>query len=372
MVEFKDFAGQFVAGGTGRDAPFANLEEGIAENLTTLNGLARKISKTVIFDTRIFGDVFAPGGGVINSSGEKYGIGIEMASFLGGATNKKRDGTCTPRGTVLMGSQIAHQNYAFNQEIMVYDDEIDMSVLSEGEAGKYMAEKLNTPLATQALMHHAAWKQLISDVIPGTRTIVSNSRSDGAGVEVSYEPVVPGYAGLIDKQDFVVPAPVYGSASSITDSDALGIAKKLRDIASDFKYPSVTNNKLGVETFVKGRPRLIIEEKTINGMDDIFSVQAGYKGFPTVSAREYIGRFADITTIDAFPELPTNASYTGYRLGCVMLDPEAPIEIIYRNDVESRRCTNERGTGYNFQGRSLMTIYQGLPSYAMLAKPAAV
>jgi hypothetical protein len=333
-----------------------------------INGLMPKISRVFIEDTRIFGDPF---GALVKKVDDPYGVGIEIAGFASGAVNKKRDGSCIPKGTVALAGQVNYTNWAYNIEVMIYDREINKGILTAEDAGKYASEKLKTPLKTIAQDHYRSWLQLISDVISGTRNIASTDRSDGAGNVVAYAPTgIVGYAGMIGQPDIVLAAPVAGSLSTISDVDALEYVQTLEGIASDFVYESTANNKLGIENFCAGKPVLIAETKSLNAIDVALSMNAGYKGFPTVSGREYIKRFADIVEVDCFPSIPTNSNYTNKRLGAVLIDRDAMREVIKYADVESHRCVNERATGYSYQGESIMAIWRGAPSYAMLVKSA--
>jgi hypothetical protein len=220
--------------------------------------------------------------------------------------------------------------------------------------------------------HYKSWLQLVSDVVDGTRSIASFTKSDGTGTPVTYAPsAILGYAGMVELADLVIPAPVVGDLTVISDADALAFIQTLEGAASDMIYETSAFNKLGIETFVSGRPLVFAETKTLNAIDSAWAAGGVYKGFPTVSAREYIRRFADIVEIDIFPALPTNETYALYHIGAVMMDRDAMREVIKYADVESSRCTNERATGYNYQGESVMYIWKGAPSYALLVKEAS-
>lgn len=370
MVDFSDFAGQLVQDGVGVNAPVTSLEEGgTAPAGVTINGLMPKISRVFIEETKIFNDPF---GAVVRKVDDPYGVGVETAGFASGAANKLRDGTCVPSGTVALASQVNYINWAYNVEVRVYDREVNKGVMSAEEAGKYIAEKLKTPLKTNAQNHYRSWLQLLSDVVDGTRDIASTSKSDGTGVVVDYQPTaIVGYAGMVEDSGLIIPAPVEGSLSTISDADALSFVKKLEGIAADMKYESDTFNRLGIDTFITGKPLLFAETKTLNAIDHAWSTAAANKAVPTVGARAYIGQFADIVEIDKFPAIPTQETYTTQRLGAVLIDRDAFREVVKYADVESQRCTNERATGYNYQGESIMVIWAGAPSYAMLVDPSA-
>ena len=369
MVGFDKFAGQLVADGVGVNSPVTALEAGGTAGSATINGLMAKVSRVFIEDTKIFGDPF---GAAVRKVDDPYGVGIETAGFMSGAVNKKRDGTCQPKGTVSLASQVNYINWAYNSEVRIYDREVNKAVLSAEDAGRYAAEKLKTPLKTIAQNHYRSWLQLVSDVCDGTRTISSFDRTDGSlsppvGTPVTYAATVTGYAGIIGDTDLVIPAPIIGELSTVSADDALEYVQILEGIASDFQYESDENNVLGIENFCVGKPYLIAETKTLNAVDVALSMNAGYKGFPTVSGRDYLRRFTDIVEVDAFPAIPTSETYKDKRLAGVLIDRDAMREVVKYADVEPMRCANERATGYNFQGESIMAIWRGAPSYALLA-----
>ena len=369
MVGFDKFAGQLIKDCVGVNSPLTSLEEGSVEPAgVTINGLMPKISRVFIEETRIFNDPF---GAVVRRVDDPYGVGIETAGFMTGAANKLRDGTCMPSGTVPLAHQVNYINWAYNVEVKVYDREVNKGVLNADEAGRYVAEKLKTPFKAVAQSHYRSWLQLLSDVIDGERDIASSTRSDGTGTPVSYAPdAIVGYAGFVDETVLVIPTPVVGELSEISDTDALEFVHRLEGVAADMQYEGTDYNLLGIETFIVGRPLLFAETKTLNAIDVAWSASAGYKGVPTVTGREYLRRFADIVEIDAFPALPTNENFADLRLGAVLIDREALREVVKYADVESMRCANERATGYNYQGESIMAIWAGAPSYAMLVKEA--
>lgn len=375
-ASFKPFAGQLVANGIGKNLPLANLEEGtIADmNLAKIQGLTPKIKDIFIRETRVFNN---PIDKYVTKFDSRFGAGMEQAVFKTGAPNAKLDGTCMPWGNPEMVSQLNISNFAYDVDVSIRDHEIDKVVLDSGQLGAYVAQKMRTPLATISQLKYRSWIQLLSDVTDGTREIQSDVASNKTGAEVTYNPTVTGYAGLVSDTSYVIPAVERGKLATIPDaSTALKIAQELEGIAADFKYSANDDNKLEVNTFVTSTPILFMEEKVLNALDAIFantnvkaenvSTGYGYAGFPTKSFREYVGRFAEICEIDSFASLPTNTTYEGSRLGAVLMDRDCLIEKIEYADVESFRCTKERATGYSFQGSSAMSIWKGLNSYAML------
>lgn len=369
MATFNDYAGQLVADGIATNVPLADLEENeTAPSATAINGLSIKVGRVIIENTPVFGDRIAP---YVTKYGDKFGGSIEMAIFDGPAVNKARDGSCTPSGTNTMSSQTCYTNFAYNMEMGVGDREIDKAVLNAEQAAQYGQAKLATVTQGIADLHYKAWKQLLTDVIDGTRSVSSTTRSDGAGTGVTYSTTVVGYAGHVEDSGLVIAAPTTGSVTIITGSVALSFATKLQSAARDMVMMGTAMNSLGVNNFVSGKPLLFAEEKTLDALDYAWAVEGGYVGFPTVTARQFLSNFADVVEIEgAFPALPTNASYSGCRLAAVLIDRNALIEDVKYEDVESMRCTNGRSTQYSFQGESIMAIKRYCNSYALLVDSA--
>lgn len=371
---FVPFAGQLIKSGIGTDLPYANLEEGIVKtNLSKIHGLMPKIKDVFIRETRVFNNPLDP---YITRYGERFGAAIEQAAFKTGAPDKRLDGTCMPWGDPEIAAQVNAANFAYNVEVSIRDHEIDKAVLDEGQLGAYVAQKMRTADQTVALMKYRAWVQLISDVVDGSRTITSYTNSgDAASTAVTYNPTVSGYCKSINRSGIYVPEIARGTPASIPDaSSALQIAQGLKDMAADFGFSGNDLNNLGVETFTTGTPLLIMEKKVLNAMDNIFATENlageskgyGYAGFPTVSFRQYAREFAEIVEIDSFAALPTNTTYADMRLGAVLMDRDMLMENVQYADVESFRCTKERATGYDYQGSSTLSIWQGLDAHALL------
>lgn len=369
---FDKFAGQMVAEGVGRFTPMATLEENYKTNIETINGLLPKISRVFIDETRVFNDPMAT---LFAKTDDAFGAGVEFASFVEGSPNRRRDGTCFPKGEGTLVSQVAYSNYAYNNNITLYDYEINKAVFTPDEAGAFFANKLMLPLKTTSLLHYDSCLQMLSGVIDGSRTISSYDRSDGtvgSGAAVTYTADVLGYAGKVNKSSLVIPAPVEDTLTTISAADASGFALTLEGVASDMEFESKTFSKAGVSTFVIGKPNLIAEKKTLNALDNCWMVDGAFKGFPTKTCRDFIRQFADIVEINKFPGLPTATGYDAHRIGALMLDKGACKEIVKNATVESDRCVNERATGYNFQGESILGIKKTVPSYALLVKESAV
>ena len=386
-TRFTGFAGQLIASGIDTNMPLVALEQGVDAttyaNLTAINSLMPKIKDVFIRETRVF---TSPLERYVTKFDERFGAGLEQAAFMVGAYNEKHDGTCVPRGTPNMASQLDLVNFAFSVDVDVKDREIDKAVLDEGQRGAYVAQKLRTPLKTIGTMKYRAWVQLLSDVVDGTRSLSSktdyNGKNASSGASsVTYNPTIVGYAGKVDKGVAVMPDVAVGSKYSVNSPiEAIEICNQLKSVASDFAYESTVYNKLGMDTFSTGVPLLIAEKKVLDAFDTVFAEynakgnangNYGYAGFPTVAAREYLRQFAELVEIDSFADLPTDpadalVSYTGYGLKFVLIDRDAFVEVVKWNDMEGQRCAKLRLTGYNFAGESILSIWRGVNSYAMV------
>lgn len=383
-TEFKPYAGQLIKSGIGTNLPTANLEEGTvsAANLGKIHGLTSKIGDIFFRPTRVFVN---PLERLVKRVDMRYGAALEQAEFGGWGTNAKLDGTCMPWGDADATSQINAANFAYDIDISVKDYEIDKAVLSEAQAGQYMANKLAIPTATIGYMRYRTMIQILSDVIAGTRSVDSTIKSDGTGTAVKYAPTVTPYvkADAVISQDVVIPEVARKSLVTIPSAQkALDILQTLQGYAADMAIPSDDFNNLGLKNnFISGhKPALIMETKVLNGLDNVMansnastdSPVYGYAGFPSSTFRAEASKFADIVEIDSFASLPTSTTVTKQRLGAVMMDPEnAIVDAIHYNNVESFRCTKERATGYSFQGEESISIYGGTPACAMLFKTSA-
>lgn len=370
--DFSAIAGQLIASGVGTSMPYVGLEEGTKNvNLSNIGGLSAKIKDVFIRDTRVFGN---PIDGYFTKWHQRFGAGMEQA-MMGPADNSKIPAkSCMPWGSAPLTAQTNWANFAYNVPITIRDHEVDGSVLDEGMLGSYVAAKLKTPLAMLAKMKYRAEIQLLSDVIDGTRTIESNSASDGTGASVQYSPTIKGYAGVVVQSGVQVPPVERGSLITPPAIDSiLAIAQSLQGQAADFAIPSKEGNKAGIETFSTSKPLCFMETKVLNSFESAFvngeaANNASVYGY---SFRDFIRTFAELVEIDTFAALPASESYVNQRLGAVLIDRDALIENVKWSDVESFRCTNERATGYSYQGMSVLSIAEMLPSCALTFKTAA-
>ena len=385
-TQFAGFAGQLVASGIAANSPLVGLEASVSKttfaNLDAIHGLMAKIKDIFIRETRVFSNPLDP---YIIRYDERYGAGLEQAAFLVGAYNEKQDGSCVPRGSPDVASQLDMINFAYSVDVDVKDREIDKAVLDDGQRGAYVAEKMKTPLKTIGTLKYRSWVQLISDVVDGSRSISSKDSFNGSAAKsgaasVTYAPTITGYAGKVDVRTEVMPAVSVGSKYTIASAaDALNIANQLKSVAADFAFETTAYNKLGIDQFSTSKPLLIAERKVLDAMDTVFAeanlagagTGFGYAGFPTVSAREYIGAFAEIVEIDSFASIPTNTDYAGLALHFVLIDRDAFVEVVKWADMEGQRCSKQRLTGYNYQGESILSIWRGANAYALLFPAAA-
>lgn len=390
-TQFGGFAGQLIASGIGPDMPLVALEQGVDAtvfaNLNAIQGMLPKIRDIFVRETRVFTNPLEP---YITKFDERFGAGLEQVAVKYGAYNEKQDGTCVPQGIPEMTSQLDLVNFAYSVDIGIPDYLVDKVVLDDGQRGSVFSALMQAPLKVIASARYRAWVQLVSDVIDGTRSISSKDSFNGvaaagSAASVTYAPTITGYAGLVEKNDAVLPPVEVGVNYAFPDAKAaLDIANRIKSVAADFKFESTAFNKLGIETFVTSEPLLIAETKVLDAMDNVFAEanvngngsNFGYAGFPTVSAREYIRQFVgDIIEIDSFASLPTDPAdatvlYAGYNLKFVLIDRDAFVEIIKNQSVEGQRCAKKRMTGYNWQGQMIFSIWRGVNSYALVARSA--
>ena len=386
------YAGQEVAGGsstTPYNMPAIDFGDyfnaNILATMPKINSLLPKVSRTIVHDTMIYD------GGIMRMFkrlDDPFGVATEHAIFSTGAANKLNPGTCVGRGTVSMESQLTASNLAWNVPLFIYDREINGAALSDAEINAYVAQKMRTMQKTINELQFNAAKVLLSDCVPGSRTVSSYTASDGTGSAVTMTSTPDGYAGKVNLDtDFTIPEIARGSTPTLAASGGyssvmeavLAYLQTLEAAAADMGYPGNDYNALGVDTFSGDRPWLIMETKVLNQFDNEIANATtsngyGYSGFPSTNARSYISRFADLIEIDAFAALPaydsttfpTSTDYTGDRLTAVLLDKDAPWLITKFDNVEGQRCSQERGFGYSARGEQDMAIFKGVNSFVML------
>ena len=387
---FQTYAGQLVASGISENKPLAALEQSMDPtawaNLNKIEGMLPLIKDVFIHETRVFQNPLTP---YITRFDERYGAGLEQVAFKYGQYNEKQDGSCFTAPAVTTEAQLDVVNFSYNNDIQIFDYEIDKAVLDDGQRGAFVANKLLLSEKTTQSMKYRAWVQLLSDVIDGTRSITSGIRGNGidtnSSTSVTYNPTIKGYAGKVDKIETVMPEVAVGSKYDINEPiDAINILNQLRSVAADFKFESTVYNKLGIDTFSTGVPLLIAERKVLDAADAVFAVynaegnangNYGYAGFPTKSFRDALREFAELVEIDSFAALPTDpvdavVTYSGYNLKFVLIDRDAFYEVWKNATVESQRCGKRRMMLYNWQGEAIFSIWRGVNSYAIVARNA--
>ena len=386
------YAGQEVQGGTST-TPYNQptidfgdpMSATILANLPSINGLLPRVSSVIIHDTMVFeGSVM----NIFNRRDDPYGVATEHAIFSTGAANKLNNGLCVPRGSVSMNPQITASNLAWNVPINIYDREINGAVMSDTEIQAYVSQKMRTMQKTINELQFNAAKVMLSDCVPGSRTISSYTASDGTGSSVTMTSTPDGYAGKVNLDtDFTIPEVNRGSMPTLAASGGyssvmeavLAYLQTLEGAASDMAYPGSDYNLLGTDTFSGDRPWLIMETKVINQFDNAIANATtsngyGYSGFPTKTAREYIARFADLVEIDAFAALPAydsttypgSTDYTGDRLACAILDKDAPWLVTKWANIEGMRCAGTRSTSYSARGEQDMAMYHAANSAVII------
>ena len=386
------YAGQEVQGGTST-TPYNQptidfgdpMSATILANLPSINGLLPKVSSVIIHDTMVYeGSIMR----IFNRRDDPFGVATEHAIFSTGAANKLNPGYCVPRGNVRMNPQITASNLAWNVPIMVYDREINGAVMSETEIQAYVSQKMRTMQKTISELQFTAAKTMLSDCVPGSRTISSYTASDGTGSSVTMTSTPDGYAGKVNLDtDFTIPEIARGSKPALAASGGyssvmeavLEYMQTLEAAASDMRYPGNDYNRLGTDTFSGDRPWCVMETKVLNEFDNAIANATtsngyGYSGYPSTNAREWIAKFADLIEIDAFAALPaydsttypTSTDYSGDRLTAVLLDKDAPWLITKFNNMEGQRCAGERAYGYSSRGEQDMAIFKGVNSFVMI------
>ena len=390
---FANYAGQLVAGGAST-TPYAQpvidlgdaMNETVLANLAKINGMIPRIGDVIIHDVMIYR---APIMDIFKRRDSPYGVATEHAAFKDGAANILNPGLCVPRGNVAMETQLTAANLAWNVPINIYDREVNGAILDSAGIADYVAQKMRTMEKTVADIQFNAAKIILSNVVPGKRTVSSYTSSYGTGSSVTYTGNPDGYAGKVVTNGYwTIPEVSRGTVGPTLANTTMGedvmdmvlqFLQTLEGMAADMVVPGNDYNQLGINTFSGDRPWLVMETKVINQFDNAIanattSNGSGYSGFPTRTAREYIARFADLREIDSFAALPaydsttypTSVDYTGKRLAAVLLDKDAPWLVTKYANTEGQRCAGDRMMGYSARGEQDMAIYKGANSACII------
>ena len=365
---FTDFAGQIVSNGISERQPVITFEQksdaDTYRSLQSVHGLVQKIGKTYFHNTTVYD---SPLKRLFKESSMPFGVGVEQVQIKEGAINKKTDGACMPRGAFDFASQIDLLDFAFNHTVSIPEHAFDTAVLNEAEKESAVSNIVQSLYKGYATNKHLAYTQLISDVVDGVRDIDSTTNSYGTGTAVQYEPDIEGYAGRVEETNIVLPELELGIKPEFAaGSDAIDFIENLRNAAAEMKQESTVYNKLGINTFINGKPELVIEEKVINALDKAVTTDGASKRYPSMTTRQILNEFADVIEIPNFASLPTNAEYDDSRLAQVLIEKEAGHEFVQYGDLRTFDCVAEREIGYSLRGASTISIWKGAPSYALL------
>jgi hypothetical protein len=374
-TRFQQYAGQEIAGGIRPNIPLSALEEGMTVEkflaLPAIDGAICKIGYQEFLTAPAFTNPLEE---YISKATMEYGAGGETVWTLDGTPNKAYAGRCIPKENVVGVSQIDATNFAVNTEVTIKDMEMRLASLGANEFGSWVASKMAMMAKRVASVKYASWIQKISDVVDGTRSIASTSKSGavagGDVVNVTYAPNIIGYAGGIIDTAKVIPDVVPKVAQPIINAtDGLDIIYQVEQAIDDMNFESTEYNPMGVNNFLTSRPILVMEAKVVGAIDRGLKAQPATNGNIVLkTVREQIADAgATLCEIDSFASLPTNAAYANHRLGAVLLDQRALWEIVQTPiSVESIRCPTDRSTNYNMQGVSILKIQRGYPSAAFL------
>ena len=375
---FSTYAGTLIENGEDatRKIPMFNLEEGLfidpSDLPATIDGLMPKLTDIIINPTMVYNEPNLDGLFVKRSA--DLGYGYEEVGYLTGALDAKSDGTCKQIGTMALSDPSYHGiNYAVHEVLEIFDDEFKRSVMNADQVSSLIANKIQGIAKTKAQKLRLAERQVISDVIDGTRSISSNSKSDGTGDAVTYAPTVTGYAGkVVDSvDDFGLDKAVAGVGVGyqpvFTTANATALLKGLKQIGREIAQEGTDYNLAGREVFAVGKPTLTIEAKVMDGLNYALMDGDQHKlGYSSNGAMEFLSDAFEVKPIDAFADLPTNASYTGKRLGAVISTPGVFNEVTYKDSMESDRCMGRRSTIYDYQATKMLYASTQLPSCAVL------
>lgn len=373
---FAKYAGQLVKDGVMEYMPLVNFENTMNATafkaIGNIAGLIPKIGMLAIAETDIFDN---PLSAVINKATMEFGAGREKFWFTHGSPNKAWNGKCVPAETVTGVSQVDAINFAMNSDLTVKDNDYKRGTMNASNLGSYVGELTKTLYKTQSAMKFTAWKQLLSNVISGVRSITSYLSSDdpGTGTEITYAPTITGYAGLVRDSQVYVPEVVPGTMiTALNVGDTLTITELINDSVSEMKYEQATYSGLGVNNFIRGEPVLVMETKVLNAMDNALNRAPVGSGIPTKTARDIVRRDATLIEIDSFASLPTNANYADKRCIATIIDRRALWDInADPYTVEAQRCVGDRSTRLNLQGKDILTIDRGYPACGILAGTTA-
>lgn len=393
-TQYALYAGQAGKGSGIRTTPYATpvfdlgqpVNASAIAALNKINSMMPKIGKTIFHETSVYQpDIL----NIFKRYDSPFGVAVEDAAFQTVGINKKSDGTCVPRNTDAAVSQLSGSNIGFNFTVNVYDREVNGAMLSDAEIASYVAQKMRLLQAGYYDMMFNAAKQVISDVVPGKRTISSYESSIGSGTSSSVTPKPEGYCGKVSNHTDMVITEISspGAEPTIKDERTGGddyalvhdLLAEVKSIANGMKYPSTGYNKLGRKTFSKNK-NVIMESGVLDVFDKVIA-NAEDLYFEGKDARSYIRSIdgVSLVEIDSFAALPAydsttyvgSTDYTGQRLACVIADEDVFGLINHWQNTESQRCMGERMTATNFQGEQTLRAWHGAPAACILVDHTA-
>jgi len=350
------------------DAPFA------APAQTTINGLALKIGRTIIEETKIFQN---PLEGLIVRDALPFGVAVETAAFQTGPPNKLVT-SCIPQGNAPAVSQLSYGNWGYNVEISVYDREINRAVIDAETAGAYYGQKMRTPLKTIAANRWQAWREMLGNVKLGAaapaRSITSSTVSDGSGTSVTYavNPTTPWIDGAakprqVKYSGVTLPQAVDGTVTATpTASDVEGLEHVIEDLVAEWAYETPDFNLLGIDNFTTGKPALIMESKVVGALDHSIYTSAN-RPIPSTTFRQYISQFVDLYTTNSFVAPAGAPDTSSTHIAAYLLEPGIFREYVMFENVEPYRCVGHRSDNYSYQGEAALSAWKGYNAAVIMA-----
>lgn len=359
MVDIFDaYAGQLVADGIDTTAPLIPFDnEGKPTDLRVLDGVMGKISKMIFKQPKVFR---GPLDNIFIGGSMPYGSGSEIVSAVSGTPNAKETGTCIPRGQVPVTSQLNLTNFAYSVDLEIKDRVLAKYVNDASQLAGFVAMLMSTPQKTIGSLKWTCQKHIVSNVIDGTRSITSNTRSDASGTEVTYSAnSIKGYAGKNETATYV-------AGTEMTIALAKEICDMVEDAYDQMVFETAEYNASGVTDYLAGTPNIIIESSVLRAMDRVLAGITDTHPSMDIPATTRLSSIGNVVKVDKFDVLPTNESYTGKTLGVVLADPELFRYDMMYEDVESDRCVKQRLTGYSHRGEGVMYTDRSAPAYAVL------
>ena len=356
MATFDNFAGQLVADGIDTAVPIIPFgKTGIPSDLRVLNGVMTKIGMMFFKQPKAYiGTLDA----VFNKFSMPLGGATEMVSVVSSTPNALNDGTCVPRGQPVITTQLDIANFGYSVDVEVRDEMLAKYVNTAADLASFVSMILATPSKTIGSLRWACEKNLVSNVIGGTRSIVSNTKSDESGTEVTYASgTITGYAGKVDDVDY--------DKADIVLANAKEICDMIEDAIDAMSYESAEYTATDSEDFITSTPNIIIEASFARRLDRVLAGVTETHPSADLTFTQRMAGLGNIIKIDSFDVLPTNVAYADKTLGVVVADPSLFSEVLMRANVESERCVKKRLTGYSYRGESVFRADRSAPAYAI-------